>query len=873
MTQRSAIRVPWGLLAVAATLPAVAAAADAPAFTRPPAATRDGDAVRIDFTVDRETDVSVFIESADGRVVRHLVAGVLGKNPPPPLKPDSLQQSIRWDGLADYGKPAGAGPFTVRVALGLGAKYDKIIAEDPQNFGNIHSLAVGADGTVYVCAAVGAAVANWTGERIIALDREGRYRSTVAPFAAGLQKQRLQSLGVVDVDGRSVPLIKDLPRRSFYGSESARKSGMAVTRDGILLRPVGGYDGRGPLSLSALDSQGTAPWGSDVGPAMVEMTRPFLRRPFVCVSSDGKSAYLTGMGEVRPNKKPQRLGFACVYRVPLPDRGPATPLFGEPEQAGADDAHLSDDPRGLATDGQGHLLVADFGNNRVVVFNESDAKLAGQFPIEHPDSVAVDPGNGTVYVTRLLDRGAVELVKLSGWKDPKEVAKLRFERDGDPAQPWLMALDASASPAIVWMGSDGGTLMRIVDGGDKLTAAKVNRERFGACGFVDMTVDRFRASPEIYARIGPGRWLRFDEGSGNIEDVVTGTKVNAGVCIAPAPDGCLYGLGWPCFFYKWDRNGKPLAWAKPDHRPTKSDGAPGDKWPANASYVPVSMVFMTHFLGVRHDGRLFVLEPGAMGGRPCKMLREYTPDGQLASDTPIIWKVSDAAIGPKFDAQGNIYIAEQVKPADQVYPPEFAATVGKVELAKSYLKNDAVKDQVCTMYGSIMKFSPRGGMVHYGARLYHPATDPYKGEPKLDPSLKTVDMAYYAAGRLQPVQVTGAEWIRMGISHVGLIYCSCENTRFDVDEFGRVWYPDLGRFRVGVLDTNGNDITHFGSYGNSDNRGPSSADKSLSEPDIPLAWLVGVGATDHYAYLGDSMNRRLLRARLTYAVESVCQVK
>ncbi|MCG3178708.1 MAG: hypothetical protein BIFFINMI_01037 [Phycisphaerae bacterium] len=873
MIQRTAFGAAWRLLAAAAVLPAAAAAAKAPSFTRPPAATREGDAIRIDFAVDRATDVAVSIESADGRVVRHLVAGVLGKNPPPPLKPDSLAQSIRWDGLADYGKPAGAGPFTVRVALGLGAKYDSIIAEDPQNFGNIHSLAVGPDGTLYVCAGVGAAVANWTGERIVALDRDGRYRSTVAPFPAGLGKQRLEGLGVVDVGGESVPLIKDLSRRSFYGSESARKSGMAVTRDGVLVRPVGGYDGRGPLCLSALDSQGTPPWGSDVGPPLVKMTRPFFRRPFVCISADGRSAYVTGMGQVRPDKKPQRLSFASVYRVPLPDRGPATPLFGEPEQAGNDDTHLSDDPRGLATDGHGHLLVADCGNNRVVAINESDGKLVGQFPIERPDHVAVEPGSGVVYVTRLLAAGAIELVKLDGWKDHKELAKLRVERDGDPAQPWLMALDASAKPAVVWMGSDGGTLLRIEDGGDRLTATKVNKERFGACGFVDMSVDRFRASPEIYARIGPGRWMRFSEGDGKIEDVSTGTKVNAGVCIVPAPDGCLYGLGWPCYFYKWDRNGKPVAWAKPDHRTAKSDGAPGNSWSANASFVPVSMVFMTHFLGVRHDGHLFVLEPGAMGGRPCKMLREYTPDGDRVSDTPIIWKVSDAAIGPRFDPQGNIYIAEQVKPADQVYPPEFAATVGKVELGKTYLKDDAVKDQVCTMYGSIVKFSPRGGMVHFGARLYHPATDPYKGEPKLDPSLKTVDAAYYAGGRLQPVQVTGAQWIRMGISHVGLIYCSCENTRFDVDDFGRVWYPDLGRFRVGVLDTNGNDLTHFGGYGNADNRGPDSGDKSLSQPDIPLAWLVGVAATDRYAYMGDSMSRRLIRARLVYAAEATCAVK
>jgi hypothetical protein len=60
------------------------------------------------------------------------VAGVLGKNPPPPLQP-GLAQSIEWDGRADWGRLAGAGPFRVRVALGLGAKYDRVVVGDPAN--------------------------------------------------------------------------------------------------------------------------------------------------------------------------------------------------------------------------------------------------------------------------------------------------------------------------------------------------------------------------------------------------------------------------------------------------------------------------------------------------------------------------------------------------------------------------------------------------------------------------------------------------------------------------------------------------------------------------------------------------------------------
>ena len=73
-----------GLLLAGAVLAGEPAAP--PSFTKKPAAARAGDKVKIEFAVSRETDVSVFIEDANGKVVRHLVSGVLGKNPPAPKK-------------------------------------------------------------------------------------------------------------------------------------------------------------------------------------------------------------------------------------------------------------------------------------------------------------------------------------------------------------------------------------------------------------------------------------------------------------------------------------------------------------------------------------------------------------------------------------------------------------------------------------------------------------------------------------------------------------------------------------------------------------------------------------------------------------------
>jgi len=387
---------------------------------------------------------------------------------------------------------------------------------------------------------------------------------------------------------------------------------------------------------------------------------------------------------------------------------------------------------------------------------------------------------------------------------------------------------------------------------------------------VGIEVDRFRDDREIYVRCGrfPKTWFRYNE----IKNSVAKFSVPEGTsCIVPGPEGVLYSAAWPYHLERLDRNGKPAPWKKGTYpNQVISKGKPltiGPKHKKAAGlYLPVSMTFMTHTLGVRGDGRLFMFDPGYPGGRPPKALVEVLPSGERVKKDPVIWCVSDTAVGPKFDPQGNIYVAEQIRPAGEPLPPEFAKIVGPVK-AGTRVPED-VKKTVCTIYGSILKFTPKGGMVHWGNKHLVKRF----GQPRLEPSLKTVNALYFqqSGSKFGAVKVTGAEWMRLGVSHVDLVYCNCENTRFDVDEFGRVFYPDLGRFRVAVLDTNGNAITHFGGYGNADCAGPKS---KYPKPAMAFAWLIGVGVTDKYAYMGDSMNKRLLRAKLVYAAEETCTIQ
>jgi hypothetical protein len=336
-------------------------------------------------------------------------------------------------------------------------------------------------------------------------------------------------------------------------------------------------------------------------------------------------------------------------------------------------------------------------------------------------------------------------------------------------------------------------------------------------------------------------------------------------------DDHLYAMQWPMRVYKLDRDGKAAAWEEPLRPATLPGKGSGtctvEKLSPHISAVPVSETGLPHGMGIRSDGHIFIFAAAHCGNRPPKALHEYLPSGRQLTKDPVIWKVSDAAVGPRFDAAGNIYVAEYVRPKGKYYPGEFETLLGPV---KGRL-GDGVQGETASMYGSILKFSPKGGMVHIPAEK--DVREPYDGTPKLDASMKTTDVDYYARGQLHPIKLTGAEWMHFGVSHIGVQSCTCENITFDVDEFGRVFYPDTNRYRVTVLDTAGNEITHFGGYGNADSCGPDSRDPAAAQPEIAFSWLVGVGATDKYVYTGDSINRRMLRSKIVYAAEETCPVR
>jgi hypothetical protein len=171
--------------ALAALLVASAANAGEASFTAKPSAVKDGDKLKISFAVAAPTDVEVAVLGADGKVVRHLAAGVLGapKPPPEPLKA-GLAQSLEWDGRDDFGKPAKGEPWKVRVRAGTGVKFGQFIGEDPYNFGAQESVIADEAGNVYIAGSRGDG--NQMAMCLRVFDADGRYLREMVPFPTNL---------------------------------------------------------------------------------------------------------------------------------------------------------------------------------------------------------------------------------------------------------------------------------------------------------------------------------------------------------------------------------------------------------------------------------------------------------------------------------------------------------------------------------------------------------------------------------------------------------------------------------------------------------------------------------------------------------------
>jgi hypothetical protein len=838
----------WTLLLAAAVWVMAAGVASAdvagdtpPGFATKPTIKRVDDKTHISFAVNRPTDVAVYVLDAQGLCVRHLAAGVLGGEnlPPEPLQA-GLAQSLEWDGKDDYGEAAAGGPFRIRVALGLKPEFGGFLLHHRDMLPPVTRLAVGAKGELYCFYRDPASLdQNNGGDKIRVRSREGKHLRTLLPVPAGMAPERYKPFGAFfDEDGHVVP-------RVFNWQSMA-------------LQPhVGGFRKDVSCNAPVANSKGDLYWtvtGDRLACLSMDGGTPyptFLSKPmtkgsgwrYLALSGDEKHIYMSAVNH-------------AVYRIDL-DTRTAAPFIGNPGTAGGGEALLKG-PRGVAT-AKGLLYVADSGNGRIAIFKEADGSYVSEVKTPNPYHVSVDGKTGAIYVIAEPKPMFSELLKFENAAAEAPSKKMELPKDWAKKGHWVMTADTSATPVRFYFpyrryakGFEGElTAFEESTNGFKQVAVPRPQGQYSLC-HKDLTVDQRRN--ELYVKVDRGTtWYRFDADTAKFKGKVTlGNDIggSSGGQLVSDSQGRLVTYAWRHKSHRpalslWTREGKPI--------PVKTPGWSG------------VMNFQQNYMDVSVQDEIYVV-PGYNGHMKWTAggvgnLTVFSMD--LLPKRVAVSGVSKGCI-PRLDLKGNIYLAENVRPLEGNYPKFFAGKLTADE-AEGFPNREWADWPYNYMYGSIVKFPPEGGAIL--AKMPDGNTEgllPFRYPMRFDRNRR---------GALK-----GAEWVRFGfapysnisIGGGGSQNCMCEGSGFGVDGFGRVFYPNLGRFRVEMVDTNNNFIGMFGKYGNMDSGGP---DALVKTPEIPLAWPTYVAVGDTYAFVSDVASTRVVKVKLNYAAEEICPIK
>ena len=849
-------------LGFAAAILTVAASGGEPAasFTTKPTVSKAGEKVTISFAVSGRTDVEVAVLNATDEVVRHLAAGVLGaENPPPaPLKA-GLSQSLEWDGKDDYGQPlANAAGCSVRVRIGMGAKLEKIVGGDPYAFWSDQSgqgdhsqwkvtgLEAKSDGNVYV-------YGNITPFGLPALrqyDARGDYRRTVFPIPAGKPLEDVKGWGVnVRSDGTYA-------LQASYGWCTAVSNWHVMCGGGggtwlarLLVTPENGTLCLAGLPLgSGGNRQMTV--GADstlrqVTTAAILEGEPLPKNGLVgpffsALAPDGKTRYVSGLyvsdgQSYSASGALNTTGFwrdGQVWKVDLASRK-ASVFFAldektlTPNRTGNTHANPYAAFHGVAVDAEGRVFVCDRQNGRIVVLDK-EGKLIRAIPLANPDAIAVKPKSKAVYVTSRFgnyhQHGKMALLKIGDWTkdgEPSTAVPLRDNIGPFPDSSHL-AVAEDKGEVLVWVAYTTLPARVYRDTGAGLERVKDFYEA-GPQRLLDMshmmldqkTGDAYIAGGHSFCfRIRDWQNPKFEPCMRDAK-----TRLAASSIAIDARRRLLYTL---------EHYGKPARrWAM--------DGEFFTPAPAGASQeVTPGITCMWNFLGLGQRGMAAGPDGGlatlgvvpALGGRMDNYtgpLYYFKPD---PAKTP--WPglrfsgfggKNPNSGGIRFDPRGNLYVG--------LYD-------GKPKNVPQGFEKD--KDFAETT-GRIYKYVPTG-TVEGG--------DLFPTEPAAP--AKVYDVLY------------------------GPLAADSKVPRFGVDGYGRIYYPTGLLSQVSVMDNEGNRILAFGTYGNRDSMGGLPGDL-VPTKDIPMAWPNSVDATDDFICVSDILNVRLMRLAKTFAAAETVGIK
>lgn len=850
--------------------------------TGPTAKTSKGKTV-ISFALSAKTDVEVAILDAKGKVIRHLAAGVLGNESPPPvpLKP-GLSQSFEWDGKDDFGRLAlserseSKGPFKVRVRAGMGAKLVQIVGGDPYAYYSkemgqgdhaawrITGMEAKADGKVYVLGNAD----NYGPPALRAYNADGSYVRTVYPPPAGMKPEQVKGWGTIQkADGTYTFAYNDLSSpalsRTLICGTRGRIANLIPSPGKDQLWIESGYKVMKINTDSSIPAEAATSGLLVKEPAIVHPEKNGWKVPWrvsgqmqVCAAPDGRHVYLGGLHArtVRRLKEvaAEKTGAwrdGQVFKVDT-TTGKAEVFFSLSEDSVISSfvergkSPIADAKygkysalQGVAADAEGHVFICDRLNKRLLVL-DSDGKKVREIPMTHPDAVAVKPGSKTLYVTtrygHFHGKGKLTLLKFADWsKDTAAVSKTPLCDVHHFSQATRLAVAQSEKGTFVWIAYSALPVRVYREKGSDLELVKdFYRDAWQRA----LDLQHFLVDPKterVYVADGFNNCFKLtDWKKPNFERLVTG-------------DGRRIGA----LSMSIDARGRYL-YCHQDRRPVVRYRIDGDKLtpdiPGGAKAPPPSngkknkrAVQGGLTPQITNDWRIGL----GMGDRGIAA----APDGSVATMN---------ALGTKADYGGYLRFFR----ADNARHPW-----GEGLLFKSFGSK---------VRSGGARFDLKGNL--YAGKIDGKPGNPPKGFEKYRGFTQSTGRIYKFAptgklGDLFPKEP--AKPAKVYDIHYGVIGPSFSRTpRFGVDGWGRIYYPTSLLPRVSVIDNEGNAILAFGTYGNRDSMGGLKGER-VSTGDVPMAYPNCVDATDDYIYVSDIVNIRLLRLAKTFAAEDAVAIK
>ncbi|QDU21012.1 hypothetical protein [Urbifossiella limnaea] len=839
--------------------------ADPPRWIKPPALHADEQtgAWRVTFELDALTDVEVaLVDPATSAVVRHLAAGVLGPKAPPPLAAGSRAQSLEWDGKDDYQvRVRRPEAVVVRVRAGMGVALEQIVGGDPYAYYSeesghndhspfgINGLERKPDGTVYVLGHS----SNLGPPAVRRYDAAGNYLRTVFPPPAGKAVAAVTGWGInVRPDGTYTPKFTRLTDPSLTTTIlDTATGGMArliPTPDPTRLSFWHTGPGRATFELLTVNADGTIPEAAGermpgplvtspplgLGPVTPDshVVNALLGPVFTCPTPDGKHFYLSGVyaattryGSIQEIKADGTWRDGQVWKVDRETRtarvifslDPRTiPTVVKDRRAALGGTHSYAALHGVAADTAGNVFVCDRLNKRLVVLDPT-GKVVRAIPVERPDAVAVSAKTGALYLTtRFGDehagRGRVALLKFTDWrKDDKPAATIPVSETGytDHHKCSHLVVCDTDTAVNVWVAYTEMPVRIYRDDGKDLTLLKDFYRVEGAqrcLGFDRMEVDQ--KTDEVYLLDDhAGVWKVGDWKSPRFVKVPLRT---ASIAIDPR-NRHVYArtLADGSSSYSVGKVAR-FHLDKPDYPPANLGDTGSNRLTPAFHHEWCFTGNGDKGIAVAPNGNLAVV------GDPKDGLRVFAGTGaKVPWGATTVARLPDAAGGVRFDPRGNLYVGY----VDRKPPAGLPGFEG---------------DRFAGAVGRIHKFAPTGTLE---------------------------------SGNLFPIAPIGPT-VSYDVPYGAFdTDCITRTPRFDVDAYGRLYYPTNVAQRVAVVDNAGTEILHFGTYGNRDSTGGLPGDL-VPTRGIPLAFPNSVGVTDDHIYVADMVNLRLLRARKTFRAEA-----